>query len=201
MLVARISPAESVSHAMPIAPLRRVGGASASSGAFDLSLSSDVSVSVPGVTTRTTLRSTGPLLVAGSPICSQIATLSPSLTSLPRYCSTATTGTPAILIGAPGRVTACGQSQVKQPRAALRIVVKQLVKIAHPIEQQGVRMLGLDAPVLLHHRCVRRDVDSGVHARTAIDQAIVRARDARRRPASTVAEKSSAMRTRCDRLP
>ena len=101
----------------------------------------------------------------------------------------------------PGRVTACGQSQVKQPRAALRIVVKQLVKIAHPIEQQGVRMLGLDAPVLLHHRCVRRDVDSGVHARTAIDPAIVRARDARRRPASTVAERSSAMRTRCGRLP
>ena len=101
ILVARSSPEDSVSHARPIAPLRRVGGASASNVAFDLSFNSDVSVSVPGVTTRTTLRSTGPLLVAGSPICSQIATLSPSLTSLPRYCSTATTGTPAILIGVP----------------------------------------------------------------------------------------------------
>lgn len=35
-----------------------------------------------GVTIRTTLRSTGPLLVAGSPICSQMATDSPSCTSL-----------------------------------------------------------------------------------------------------------------------
>ena len=39
------------------------------------------SVSVPGVTMRATLRSTGPLLVAGSPNCSQIATDSPSFTS------------------------------------------------------------------------------------------------------------------------
>ena len=45
------------------------------------SSSSASSVTVPGVTTRTTSRSTGPLLVAGSPICSQIATDSPSCTS------------------------------------------------------------------------------------------------------------------------
>ena len=44
-----------------------------------LSESSSVSVRVPGVTTRTTLRSTGPLDVATSPTCSQIATDSPSL--------------------------------------------------------------------------------------------------------------------------
>ncbi len=56
---------------------------------------------VPAVTTRTTLRSTGPLLVAGSPICSQIATGSPSFTSLARYCSSACTGTPAMRTGAP----------------------------------------------------------------------------------------------------
>jgi hypothetical protein len=42
------------------------------------------SVTVPGVTTRSTLRSTGPLLVAGSPICSQIATDSPSFMSFAR---------------------------------------------------------------------------------------------------------------------
>ena len=42
------------------------------------------SVRVPGVTTRTTLRSTGPLESAGSPICSQMAQDSPSLTSLAR---------------------------------------------------------------------------------------------------------------------
>ena len=38
------------------------------------------SVTVPGVTTRTTLRSTRPLAWAGSPICSQIATDSPRAT-------------------------------------------------------------------------------------------------------------------------
>jgi hypothetical protein len=41
------------------------------------SSSSSVSVTVPGVTTRTTLRSTGPLAVATSPTCSAMATASP----------------------------------------------------------------------------------------------------------------------------
>jgi hypothetical protein len=48
------------------------------------SASSSVSVMVPGVTTRTTLRSTGPLAVATSPTCSAIATASPSLISRAR---------------------------------------------------------------------------------------------------------------------
>ena len=43
-----------------------------------------LSVMVPGVTTRTTLRSTGPLAVATSPTCSAIATASPSLISRAR---------------------------------------------------------------------------------------------------------------------
>jgi hypothetical protein len=42
------------------------------------------SVTVPGVTTRTTRRSTGPFESAGSPICSQIATDSPLRTSFAR---------------------------------------------------------------------------------------------------------------------
>src|SRR5206468_5392047 len=67
----------------------------------DLSSSSEASVSVPSVTMRVTWRSTGPFAVAGSPICSQIATDSPSFTSLARYCSTECTGTPAIFTGAP----------------------------------------------------------------------------------------------------
>ena len=67
----------------------------------DFSSSSAESVSVPGVTMRITCRSTGPLEVAGSPICSQIATDSPSFTSLARYGSSAWKGTPAILIGWP----------------------------------------------------------------------------------------------------
>ena len=46
-----------------------------------LDSSSASSVNVPGVTMRWTCRSTGPLLVAGSPTCSQIATERPSFTS------------------------------------------------------------------------------------------------------------------------
>src|SRR6266850_1354235 len=53
----------------------------------DLSSRSEASVRVPGVTMRVTWRSTGPLAVAGSPICSQIATDWPSFTSFARYCS------------------------------------------------------------------------------------------------------------------
>ena len=66
-----------------------------------MSSRSALSVSVPGVTMRVTARSTGPFDVAGSPICSQIAADSPSLTSFARYCSIDCHGTPAILIGAP----------------------------------------------------------------------------------------------------
>jgi len=58
-------------------------------------------VRVPGVTMRVTARSTGPLEVAGSPICSQITTDSPSFTSRAKYCSTAWKGTPAMRIGRP----------------------------------------------------------------------------------------------------
>ena len=53
---------------------------------------------------RITFRSTGPLLVAGSPICSQMATDWPSATNRARYCSSACTGTPAIGIGSPADV-------------------------------------------------------------------------------------------------
>ena len=63
--------------------------------------SSASSVSVPGVTMRTMRRSTGPLDVAGSPICSQMAIDSPSATSRARYCSMACTGMPAMGIGVP----------------------------------------------------------------------------------------------------
>ncbi len=59
-------------------------GCTASSIDSLLSLSSSLSVSVPGVTTRTTLRSTGPFDVATSPTCSQMATDSPSLISRAR---------------------------------------------------------------------------------------------------------------------
>ncbi len=53
-----------------------------------------------------------------------------------------------------GRLTACGQRDVEQPRRALRVVEEQLVKVAHAIEQQRVRVLRLQAQVLLHHGSV-----------------------------------------------
>jgi hypothetical protein len=55
-----------------------------------------------------------------------------------------------------GRLAACGQRDVEQPRGALGVAVEELVEIAHPIEQQPVRMLVLEPEVLLHHRRVFR---------------------------------------------
>ena len=105
---------------------------------------------------RVTWRSTGPLAVLGSPICSQIATDSPSFTSSARYCSTAWNGTPAILIGSPADAPRCVSVMSSRRAACSRVVVEQLVEVAHAVEQQHVRMLRLDAQVLLHHRRVLR---------------------------------------------
>ena len=49
--------------------------------------SSTGSVTVPGVMMRVTFLSSSPLLVAGSPICSQMTTDSPIFSSRDRYCS------------------------------------------------------------------------------------------------------------------
>jgi hypothetical protein len=65
------------------------------------SSSSASSVTVPGVTMRTTSRSIGPLVLPGSPRCSQMATLCPLRTSFTRYESSVTAGTPAMGMGAP----------------------------------------------------------------------------------------------------
>ena len=53
-----------------------------------------------------------------------------------------------------GRCAARGERDVEQPRRLLGVVVEQLVEIAHAVEQQDVRMLRLQAQVLLHHRGV-----------------------------------------------
>ncbi len=79
-------PAARLSQASPSLPCATC---TASNQLSRFSSSSAESVSVPGVTIRTTLRSTGPLLVAGSPICSQIATDSPNFTNRAKYDSTA----------------------------------------------------------------------------------------------------------------
>ena len=51
-----------------------------------------------------------------------------------------------------GGLPACGQRDVEQLRSLARILEEELVEVSHPIEQQRVRMLGLQAEVLLHHR-------------------------------------------------
>ena len=70
-------------------PILSCAGSAAITYASRRSSSSALSVTVPGVIMRATWRSTGPLLVAGSPICSQITTDKPSLISFAKYCSTA----------------------------------------------------------------------------------------------------------------
>ena len=54
-----------------------------------------------------------------------------------------------------GGLAARGERDVEQARGALGVVVEELVEVAHPVEHELVRMLGLDAEVLLHHRRVR----------------------------------------------
>ncbi len=91
-------PLARLSHARPMRSPERCA---ASSRLSRVAGSNAESVSVPGVTMRVTLRSTGPLAVATSPTCSQIATDSPSFTSLARYWSMEWKGTPAMRIGCP----------------------------------------------------------------------------------------------------
>jgi len=57
------------------------------------------------------------------------------------------------------------QGDVEQACGLFRVVVEQLVKIAHPVKEQDVRVLGLDAKVLLHHR--------GMVAETGVVQALL----------------------------
>ena len=47
-----------------------------------------------------------------------------------------------------------GQGDVEQVCGLLRIVIEQLVEIAHAIEKQFILVLSLDRQVLLHHGCV-----------------------------------------------
>ena len=54
------------------------------------------------------------------------------------------------------RLAARRQRDVEKPGRALRVVEEELVEIAHPVEEQLVRMLRLRAEVLLHHRRVLR---------------------------------------------
>jgi hypothetical protein len=53
-----------------------------------------------------------------------------------------------------GRLAARGQRDVQQAGGFFGVVVKQLVKIAHPVKQQFVGVLAFQRKVLLHHRGV-----------------------------------------------
>src|SRR5690606_19231675 len=52
------------------------------------------------------------------------------------------------------RLPAGGQRDVEHTRGPRRVVVEHYIKVAHPIEQQRVRVLRLHAKILLPHRSV-----------------------------------------------
>jgi hypothetical protein len=56
--------------------------------------------------------------------------------------------------GLAGGTAALGQSDVEQARGLARIVVEHFIEIAHPEEQQRVRMLRLGGEELAHERGV-----------------------------------------------
>nr|UOZ97320.1 hypothetical protein NCPCFENI_01238 [Cupriavidus sp.] len=51
-------------------------------------------------------------------------------------------------------LSALGQRNAENARGLLSVFIKELVEVAHAIEQQRIGMLRLDAQVLLHHRGV-----------------------------------------------
>ncbi len=57
-----------------------------------------------------------------------------------------------------GRFAALGQGDVEQARGLARVLVKQLVEVAHAEQHQRIRVLRLDRQVLLHQRRVPREI-------------------------------------------
>ena len=53
-------------------------------------------------------------------------------------------------------LAALGEHDAERARGGLGVVEEHLVEIAHPVEQQAVRIGGLDLDVLLHHRASTR---------------------------------------------
>src|SRR5262249_16817305 len=45
-----------------------------------------------------------------------------------------------------------GQHDAERPRRHLGVLEEQFVEVAHPVEEEAVRIDGLDLDVLLHHR-------------------------------------------------
>ncbi|HLJ43932.1 MAG TPA: hypothetical protein VKT12_06905, partial [Candidatus Binataceae bacterium] len=49
-------------------------------------------------------------------------------------------------------LAALGQHDAKRARRHFGIIEEQFVEVAHPVEQQAVRIGGLDLQILFHHR-------------------------------------------------
>lgn len=60
--------------------------------------------------------------------------------------------------GAAGRLAALGQGYIEQLGGLAGIVIEQLVEVAHPVEQQDLRVLGLEGQILLHHGRVSAEI-------------------------------------------
>ena len=146
-------PLDSSSQARPKRSPSRYSAASSVSRRSSRNASS---VTVPGVTTRTTWRSTGPFAFGG------IADLLADRDRLAAAHEPREVTFGAVIRHARHRdrlacrLAARRQRDVEQARRALRVVVEQLVEIAHPIEQQRVGVLRLEAQVLLHDGGVLR---------------------------------------------
>ena len=133
--VAQVQPAPGQVEPRDARP--RAVACSATSRQSRLPSSSPASASVPGVTMRVTLRSTGPLLVAGSPICSQIATDSPEAHQLREILLDRVIGHAGHRNRRARRLSARGQRDVEQRRGALRVVEEELVEVAHAVEARA----------------------------------------------------------------
>jgi hypothetical protein len=106
---------------------------------------------------RTTWRSTGPLDFAGSPNLlaeGDALALADELRQIPLDSVERHAGHRDRL---PGRLPAGRQGDIEQRGRTPCVLEEQLVEISHPVEEQDVRVLALDAQVLLHHGRVRAE--------------------------------------------
>ena len=55
-------------------------------------------------------------------------------------------------MSAPVMLAALGEHDAERARGDFGVLEEHLVEVAHPVEQQAVRIGGLDLDVLLHHR-------------------------------------------------
>ena len=67
--------------------------------------------------------------------------------------------------GSSGGRAALRQRDIEQCRCATGVVIEHFIEIAHAIEQQHLRIVGLDAQVLLHHGGVLAEIGGARHRR------------------------------------